>query len=122
MSKKKITNILSRWLPPLFWAAFIFSLSSYSTLPGPNIVWWDFILKKSAHMFVYAVLFFLIQRAINLEAKKPKYTFAMSLTLLYAISDELHQSYVFGRTALPSDIGFDMIGASLTMLKIKKII
>ena len=35
----------------------------------------------------------------------------MLLTLLYAMSDELHQAFVPGRTGRLQDIGTDLVGA-----------
>ena len=122
MAKQKILENINRFLPPVLWAYLIFSFSSTSTLPGAQIVWWDFITKKMAHMGIYAVLFFLIQRAYNWDRKIKSYKLSMLLTLLYAISDEYHQSFIPGRTALPTDVGYDMIGASLTFLKLKNLI
>lgn len=122
MAIQKTITLLSRWAPPILWAAFIFFLSTYNTLPGPQIIWWDFIFKKSAHMGVYAVLYFLVYRAINFEAKTKNAFIPMLFTIAYAFTDEYHQSFIVGRTALLSDIGYDFIGASLTMLKLKKLI
>lgn len=122
MAHQKIVTLLSLWLPPIIWAGMIFWLSSYNTLPGPEIIWWDFLFKKCAHMFVYGGLFFLVQRAYNHEKTPPSYILPMVLTIAYAFTDEIHQSYVMGRTALLSDIGYDTIGASLVMLKLKQLI
>jgi VanZ family protein len=122
MGKTTIINQIGRWAPPIIWAVIIFLLSSYNTLPGPDIIWWDFIVKKGAHMFMYGGLFFWIQRALNFEKKESHYLLAMMITIAYAFTDEFHQSFIIGRTALLSDIGYDFIGASMVMLKLKKLI
>ena len=58
------------------------------------------------------ILFYLLVRADNWKSDKPRrFTIALGLTLLYAISDEVHQSFVPGRHARWYDVGFDMIGA-----------
>ncbi len=49
---------LIRFAPPLLMMGIIYYVSSLSVLPGSTVVWWDFILKKSAHMTEYALLFF----------------------------------------------------------------
>ena len=118
----KITLLLNRYAPPVIWAVLIFFLSSYNTLPGSQIIWWDFIFKKSAHICMYAGLFFWIQRAINFDKTKTNYRLAFILTFLYALSDEYHQSFIIGRSSLPSDIGYDMLGASLVWLKLKDLV
>jgi len=122
MEKTKILNFLNRFFPPIALAWVIFSFSSQSTLPGVEVIWWDFFTKKAAHMTIYALLFFSIQRAINWNTKKKVYKWAIILTLLYAISDEYHQSFIPGRTSLPTDVGYDMIGVSLTWLRLKELI
>ncbi|MFC1653659.1 VanZ family protein [Patescibacteria group bacterium] len=122
MGKVNKKEIVIRWIPPIIWSGVIFALSSYSTLPGPKIIWWDFVFKKSAHMFMYAVLFLLIQRSINWKNKIKRYSLSMILTILFAFSDEYHQSFVLGRTALLSDVGYDSLGASLMLLKLKHLI
>lgn len=109
-------------MPPILWAYLIYSFSNRSTVPGAGVVWWDFILKKSAHMTIYSILFYLVQRAINWNKTKKTYFSSLIITFVYAVTDEFHQSFIPGRTSLPTDVGYDMIGASLTMLKLKNII
>ncbi len=40
---------------------------------------------------------------------------AYHLCVLYGISDEWHQSFVLGRTATWRDVGFDTLGATISM-------
>ena len=40
---------------------------------------------------------------------------AFVLSLLYAISDELHQTFVPGRSGRLTDVGFDSLGALLAL-------
>ncbi len=107
------TVIRHRFVSTLLWAALIFALSSISTLPGPEQISWDFVLKKGAHMFVYSVLFMLVLRSIAWQRKpQPKdYLASFGLVLLYALSDEWHQSFTPGRTPKWYDIAYDMWGA-----------
>jgi len=100
----------------------IFLLSSQPVLPGPNIIWMDFFFKKLAHMFVYAVLYFLIFRALNYKKSDPNFLLPLLFTIMYAATDELHQFFVPGRTATVRDLGFDLYGAFLAVLKKQKII
>ena len=116
-------KLIIYWLPTLFWCTLIFILSSKPTTQASYFDLIDFIIKKSAHIFIYAMLYFLVFRAVN-EVKiefinkriKIKYTSGSSFfipflfCLLYAISDEYHQSFIPGRTARIRDIGFDFIG------------
>jgi VanZ family protein len=83
----------------------------------------DFIFKKSAHIFVYAVLYWLFFRASTLLLQKKTqethwlWILPFIITLIYAMSDELHQTFVPGRTGTVRDLGFDLIGASIVFLR-----
>lgn len=112
---------LNRWAPVFIWASLIFLLSSISSLPSAQKFWWDFVFKKSAHMFEYAVLYFLLLRAFNKKGFKI-YSLCFLLSFAYALSDEFHQSFTPGRTPHPMDVGFDTLGITLSHLRIKKII
>ena len=116
-----LATLLNRWLPVLIWAGVIYTLSSLSTLPTPEVIWWDYILKKSAHIFEYALLYFLLVRA--LADKSPlTYRTAFIIALLYAVSDELHQSFTPGRFPKPTDVGYDTFGMFVAYLRIKHFI
>ena len=104
------------WMPVLFWAGFIFCLSS---LPGevfPALFYRQDILY---HIFVYTLLALLLNRALkNTESgrisEQPKRAFlVILLCLLYAISDEFHQHFVPGRISSISDVAFDSLGIVL---------
>lgn len=124
---KKYIKILPLWfkafLPSLIWAAVIFIFSSQTSLPSLNYSWGDFVFKKAAHMFVYAVLFFLLHRGFSnvLPPKHPLqskvWQLAIFLSFVYAISDEYHQSFVPGRYGTVRDLGYDMLGVGIAFLK-----
>lgn len=127
---RPISTYLNAILPPILWAGMIFLFSHQSILPGFSLSVLDFLFKKSAHVFVFGVLYLLIWRAgflIKFNAKKldsslmPSYQnwwLPLAIVIIYAVSDELHQSLVSGRSASLRDVGFDTLGASLMMLKI----
>lgn len=97
---------LKRYRKVVGWCIFIFTISSIPSLPKVGFIWWDFVLKKSAHMLEYAVLFTLTLRAM--AKRSPQTAFLFSLA--FALSDEYHQSFIPGRTALFSDVLFDSFG------------
>lgn len=109
-------------LPPLLWAILIFILSSQPTLPSIHLSVLDFILKKSAHIFVYFTLYLLTWRALKLlqpdfPDHHPRiWLLALIFCLIYALTDEYHQSLVIYRTATLQDIGYDMLGVLLAFL------
>ncbi|PIS08850.1 tRNA (adenosine(37)-N6)-threonylcarbamoyltransferase complex ATPase subunit type 1 TsaE [Candidatus Beckwithbacteria bacterium CG10_big_fil_rev_8_21_14_0_10_34_10] len=119
MEKK---DYLKLWTPVFLWCLVIFSLSAVSTLPAPEIIWWDFILKKTAHILEYGILFFLFYRAINkgkMEFSKKAALTSFLFCFLYSLSDEYHQSFVPGRHSKLMDVGFDFTGSFLSFLTIK---
>jgi VanZ family protein len=91
------------WLPVVAWAALIFALSSVPDL-GTGLGGWDLVLRKIAHAAEYAVLGALLVRATGRGG------FAFALGTLYALSDEVHQSFVPGRVGSPLDVMLDAIG------------
>lgn len=114
-------ELLKRWLPVFVWMLVIFTFSSFSKLPGPEDTGLNFLFKKLAHITVYGILFFLLQRGFNWEKVLPKhYLWSFIITILYAASDEWHQSFVPGRHPQIYDIGFDSIGALISYALTKK--
>ncbi|MDM8518531.1 VanZ family protein [Anaerolineales bacterium HSG6] len=118
-------NRPSRWLidiaPLMIWMGFIFLLSSRSRLVQFDEPLLATLFFKSAHVGVYAVLLWLWWRAISPQREiKPKVLgLALFLTVLYGISDEIHQSYVPGRTAHLADVCFDTAGALIMIIAIR---
>ncbi|HEU5100919.1 MAG TPA: VanZ family protein [Roseiflexaceae bacterium] len=104
----------ARWLMVAGWMALIFFLSSQPQLPSPPDPLADLIFKKGAHFTVYAVLAVLWLRALPLG----RWAWALSwaLTVLYASSDEWHQSFVPGRHPQPTDVLIDLAGATAGLL------
>src|SRR5258707_14734062 len=88
---KKIQN----WIPALLMMGVIFLFSSRSSADLPNFAWADAIVKKSGHMIGYALLAFCYWHALGIDKKKR--WLAWLLAILYALTDEYHQSYVPGR-------------------------
>lgn len=107
-------NKVRTWGPVFLWAAVIFWFSSRPTMTTTEIIWQDFFVKKSAHIIEYAIFMTLWLRALT----RSGYSFAKSiqiafpLVVLYALSDEYHQSWVPGRGPHLRDVGFDTIGAA----------
>ena len=121
----KIKNLVNYWLPPVLWCGVIFTFSSLPTVETSQIYWWDFVIKKTAHMVEYAILYFLVNRALK-KTIYPSihlsiiYKLSFLFTLLYAFSDEFHQRFVPGRHSKLRDVGFDFIGMLIAFLIIKK--
>jgi VanZ family protein len=101
------------WLPVVAWAALIFALSSRPDL-STGLGVWDTILRKGAHVVEYAVLGALLARALG--AGVP----AFAAGVAYAVTDELHQSFVPGRHASALDVVVDAVGVALGILALER--
>jgi VanZ family protein len=101
----------------VLWMGVIFFLSHHPDLRSGLEDWLDFVLRKIAHITEYAILTLLLIRAIKLHLNK-KGTLVVSalIALVYAISDEYHQTFVFGRHGTVRDVGIDSIGIILMTL------
>ena len=105
-------KFLKLWVPVFSWCALIFYLSS---IPQLTTGWgvYDLILRKAAHIAEYFILAWLLYRAFqgsfNLSFF---YLFfqSFSLSFLYALSDEIHQLFVFGRFSSSADLAVDTLG------------
>ena len=71
------------------------------------------IISNLAHIPAYALLTFLwLKSFARTESKNNITAFSLILAglVLFAVSDEIHQSFVPGRTASFMDIGLDLVG------------
>jgi VanZ family protein len=95
----------------------IFLFSSYPTKRASEIYWQDFIVKKSAHMVEYFIFTTLLYRAFKESGVKKINAgiFAITTAIIYAASDEFHQSFTPGREPTVRDVIFDTIGASISI-------
>ncbi len=75
------------------------------------------LIRKSGHVTEYFILGILLFRAFRTDSKELHgLRWALSslvIVLLYAASDEFHQSFVSTRTASLFDVGFDALGGVL---------
>lgn len=101
------------WVAAVAWMAVIFVLSSQpdSDLAGGRRL--DFGVYKLAHLVVFSVLGVLVAGATRHLNTARAAWWAWVLAVLYAISDEIHQSFVPGRSPLVTDVAIDSIGALL---------
>ena len=131
------------WMVFIFWMSTdIFSSTNTSKLIEPFLHWlfpWlsqieirhlHAIIRKAAHVMEYFILGLLLFRAYRSDSPltwHPKWALWVIITvILYALSDEFHQSFVPSRTASMVDVYIDAIGGILSqiaiMLRVKIII
>lgn len=101
---------VSRLAPPLAVMALIFYLSAQPGLSSG--LSFDYVLRKGAHMTIYATLWLTTLRALGW--RRPGLAWAIALA--YAASDEVHQSFVTDRHGAPLDVGFDASGMAIAAL------
>ncbi len=117
-----MSKFLRYWGPPLLWMVVIFFLSSRESTQVSDIYTWNFIFFKSLHIIEYAILYFLLFRAVlqeNPKNQKKARLIALLITFLYAVSDEVHQTFVPTREGRLRDVGIDTIGMSLMYIYTK---
>jgi VanZ family protein len=92
----------------------------FSSLPASRIPFfgeWDLYVKKGGHVIGYAMLgvsyFFALPPRLS-----PSYRAftALLMAVLFALSDEFHQSFVEGRTSTLRDVLIDALGSTAALL------
>jgi len=111
------------WFPVVIWAGIIFYFSSIPDLKTG--LEYDFFLRKLAHITEYLIFTFLLYRAFSGSFNMNVFRFFMypaAFSLLYAISDEIHQYFVLGRSCSAQDVLIDSIGiiGFYILIRIKK--
>lgn len=128
--RSKIVTIIS-WVLVFMWMVIIFNFSSqkaneskgvstYVTekvyivvekiSPKKNLITFndmEHYIRKMAHFSIYMILGFLILNALDNKDIK----FVLIICILYAISDEFHQSFVPGRGPQLKDVFIDTAGS-----------
>jgi len=108
-----MSKFIKHWFPVIIWAGIIFWLSSIPDLKSD--LKGDFILRKIAHIAEFAILTFLLFRAISsrggiASGRGKAIIYSLIIALFYAFSDEFHQFFVRGRQCSLRDVGIDSIG------------
>lgn len=102
----RLKNLVAGWLLPILWAGLIFLGSSLPGAAISNNFWINWLAHKIVHLFEYSVLAILWSRRYS-----PLAVFVMCL--IYAMSDEEHQSLVAGRVSTGGDVLIDGLGILL---------
>ncbi len=125
------------WAAVLAWMAIIFSFSAQQgsdsgSLSGSIVGFilqflpdgsFDYdtihlILRKGAHLTVYLILGVLSANALHFSGVtgKKAFGYALLISVLYAISDEVHQAFVPGRGPSAFDVLIDSSGATIGII------
>jgi VanZ family protein len=100
------------WLPPLLLMGLIWFFSAQPSLDS-GLGWIDTVGRKLIHFGEYALLCFLWWRLLRSSMPDRRAALvALLVSSLYAVTDELHQSFVDGRHGTPVDCAIDTAGAA----------
>lgn len=135
MNRKHIIVLIS-WTAVLLWMSLIFNLSSQVsdqsdklskgitktivntvekgvTRADYDINRLNHIARKNAHFFAYLVLGIFVINAMRISGGNgiKGVILTLSICVLYAISDEVHQTFVPGRGPQVKDVFIDSAGA-----------
>jgi VanZ family protein len=111
MPMTKLLRRAAPWLPPLAMMAVIFALSSMPAGQEEHGTLYV-VSRKLAHLGEYALLAALWWRALLTKLPHRRaLPLAFVIAVLYAATDELHQTFVSGRAGTPVDVGIDAVGA-----------
>jgi len=139
-------RLLKAYLPVVLWMSIIFigstdlgSSQRTSRIIGPILRWFNpdvsdetirivqAFVRKGAHVSVYGVLAALVWRgrrvARGVKLCEGGWSWQEALSIiafcaLYAVTDELHQSFVQSRQGSAWDVGFDSAGALCALIAI----
>jgi VanZ family protein len=101
-----------RWLPALGCMALIFWFSSQPDLPRPPSDLLNLIVKKGAHFGIYGTLALCYLYGLG---NRRHWLWALLLVVLYAVSDEYHQSWTPNRYPSALDVLIDTAGAATAL-------
>lgn len=127
---------LSKWLLVLIWCGLIFCFTASPMFTGDNTAhWikeimqklhigvshhindglfsWNYVIRKLTHLTAFGTLSILLWRALK-PWRYAKFA-AWVLTVLYAASDEWHQSFNPGRAPELTDVVIDACGAFVAL-------
>jgi VanZ family protein len=110
-----LMRAVGRWCPALLMMAAIFAFSSRPSDDLPNFHLFDYFVKKAGHMTGYGLLAISYLYAFN-RCDNKSFFLAWLLAVLYAFTDEYHQSFVASRHSSIWDVMlFDNFGAILAL-------
>jgi len=129
-------NFIKYWVPVIFWMCFIFWMSTETFSSQNTFSWIETVLRflspktsfqemglihafirKGGHVIEYFILGLLLFRAFHGDLPVSwiwrRSFFAVIVVVLFAATDEIHQSFVPTRTASAADVGIDAAGGIL---------
>ena len=117
MAQMSARKLIARWLPAVVMMGIIFALSSLPSSRIPSYGPIDILIKKGGHALGYGLLglsyYFALPKRLT---KFYRAITALMMAILFALSDEYHQSFVQGRSSSLVDIFVDGVGATIAIV------
>ncbi len=112
-----LRKVVLRWIPSLVVMGLIYTFSSLPSTRIPHYGALDLLVKKGGHALGYGLLALSYAYALppRLSPGYRRLT-ALLMALLFALSDEYHQSFVAGRNSSATDVLIDGMGAAIALL------
>ena len=120
-----VKKLLRNWLPAIVWMGVIFYFSSRTRTVVSDTYILNFLFFKFLHLIEYALLYFFLflgfcfTKELHLT-RKEIFVFPIFFSILYAISDEIHQTFVPTREGLLRDVFIDIAGILLMYSYMKR--
>lgn len=111
-------KIIRNWLPAMIWMIIIFYFSSRRRVTVSDEYIINFLFYKTLHVIEYALLYFFLflgfcfTKELKLT-RKEIFIFPVFFAILYAIIDEIHQTFVPTREGRIRDVFIDIAGILL---------
>lgn len=110
------------WMPALVWAV---AISAVSHIPAPEIQKAvdavPIALDIAYHVIVFGVMgalgYWAASRHLG-QSSKWSYLAGLGFAIGYGAVDEVHQTFVSGRSSAAEDVGYDALGAALAIVAI----
>lgn len=118
-----LRRLLAVWLPLLAWSAAIYVVSGQSRLPQVTTDRLQEIVSVLAHVLEYAILAWLVLRVLRINnwgEPRSRVVITLLFCLVYALSDEWHQSFVPGRTPDVLDVLADTTGTAMSLVLLRQ--
>lgn len=108
-------TMVFRWLCVVLWMTMIWYFSDQPELRSefPTVI--DTILRKIAHMLEFFVLAYFLHNALRGHGVRRPAFFLITFfgSWCYAVIDEYHQTFVYGRSGSAVDVIVDFMGILL---------
>ncbi len=114
-----VGQILIRWTPAIIMMLVIFLISAIPSSELPKLKILDLVVKKGGHMMGYGFLALSFLRLFPSVSNR-SILLALFITIIYAATDEWHQTIVPGRNGTLWDVGVDALGAGISLWLVQR--